>query len=83
MLKSFILPKKRGNHSTTAKRAEDGRKGRGEDAFSAKSTAEFQACNQRVEAIAKRNQVNGEDGSAARVSGPIFARHLWLRAKKF
>jgi hypothetical protein len=29
MLKSFILPKKRGNHSTTAKRSEDGRKGRG------------------------------------------------------
>lgn len=54
-----ILPKGRGNHSSGAKRSEDGRKGRGEDAFTAKITFDQRKINARIEKIASRNPVLG------------------------
>lgn len=54
-----VMPRGRGNHSNDAKRSEDGRKGRGEDAFSAKITASQKEIDRRVEEIARRNPVLG------------------------
>jgi len=54
-----VLPKGRGNHSSGAKRSEDARKGRGEDAFTAKITFDQRKINARIEEIAARNQVLG------------------------
>lgn len=58
-LQEKVLPKGRGNHSTTAKRSEDGRKGRGADAFSAKLTINQKAIDKRIEQIAARSLALG------------------------
>jgi len=54
-----VLPKGRGNHSNNAERSDNGRMGRGEDAFSAKITASQKEIDRRIEIIASRNQVIG------------------------
>lgn len=71
------------NHSVSEKRSEDGRKGKGADAFTAKTTADWSVIMERIDKIVRRNQVNGEIGSAARTSDPIHARHELLKAEKF
>ena len=54
-----VLPRGRGNHSNNEKRSEDGRRGRGANAFDAKITISQQEIDARVEAIARRNPVMG------------------------
>ena len=71
------------NHSVSEKRSSDGRKGKGKDAFTAKVTDDWGVIMKRIEVIAQRCQVNGETGSAAKVSDPIHARHDWLKCEKF
>lgn len=71
------------NHSVGEKRSSDGRKGKGVDAFTAKVTDDWGVIMKRIEKIAERNQVNGQTGSAAKVSDPIHARHECLKAEKF
>lgn len=62
-----VMPRGRGNHSNAAKRSEDGRKGRGADAFTAKITFDQRLINQRIEAIAARQPALG----MIRVSYPL------------
>lgn len=58
-LQTKVLPRGRGNHSNGKKRSEDGRKGRGADAFSAKLTITQKEIDRRIEDIAKRNLTLG------------------------
>lgn len=50
-----VVSRKVGNRSNTAKRSEDGRKGRGQDAFSAKVTLSWKEIEARMDEIAARN----------------------------
>ncbi len=67
------------NHSNSEKRADDGRKGRGADAFSPKQTDDWDEIMQRIKSIAERHTSLGE----IPISSPIHAKHVWLKATKF
>lgn len=54
-----VLPKGRGNHSTAAKRSDDGRKGRGVDAFTSKETDDWEEVMKRVFQIVDREKKKG------------------------
>lgn len=62
-----VLPKGRGNNSNSEKRSDDGRKGRGVDAFTAKITISQKEIDQRIEMIAARQPALG----MIRVSYPL------------
>ena len=74
-----IISGRRGNYSNGEERAENGRMGRGQDAFSGKMTASRLEIEKRIEQIAARN---GQLGNIS-INGPIHARHAWLKAVKF
>ena len=78
-LRTYVVRTGRGNFSNSQKRADDGRKGRGADAFSPKMTDDWQVIMARVEQIASRTKGLG----LISVNGPIHARHEWLKAVKF
>lgn len=58
-LEERVLPKGRGNHSSGEKRSQDGRRGRGADAFSAKITSQWKTIERRIDQIAERNRQLG------------------------
>lgn len=71
----------RGNRRNYAKRSDDGRRGRGANAFEGKLTVNWTKTMERIEVIAARVH-GGENGNAVNVGYPIHHVAEYVKGRK-